>query len=134
VSGLELRITDVEEEGARLLTTCALTILAYGFAVCPVQGYDEAALEIQIDDPLSHLTQYWKPIVLRQTYPLGLNPARPGDLGSRARRRWAELPERQAAAETAKTTTPGPWPNSPMEHLYLSSRSFKLQIDLPATL
>ena len=99
MSGLEFRITDVEEDGTRLLTTCALTVFSDDVAVWPVHGDDAADLEIQVDDLLSHLAEYWKPIVLRQTYALGLNPARPSDLGYRARRRWAEMPEGQVAAE-----------------------------------
>lgn len=99
MSALELRITDVAEDGERLLTTCALTVYADDVAIWPVHGDEEAGLEIQIDDLLSHLTEYWKPLVLRQTYPLGLNPARPTDLIHKARLRWAELPEEQAELE-----------------------------------
>ena len=99
MSALELRIADVQADGQRLLTTCALTVLADNVAVWPVLGDDDAALEVQVDDLLSHLTEYWKPLVLRQTYPLGLNPARPSDLIHKARLRWSELPEEQAELE-----------------------------------
>jgi IrrE N-terminal-like domain len=99
LSALELRIADVQEDGQRLLTTCALTVFADNVAVWPVLGDDDAALEVQVDDLLSHLTEYWKPLVLRQTYPLGLNPARPSDLIHKARLRWSELPEEQAELE-----------------------------------
>ena len=105
MSGLEFRIMAVEEEGESLLTTCELTVFVEGVAAWPAPGDGEVGLEIQLDDLLSHLAEYWKPINLRQTYPLGLNPARPGDLGYRARRRWADLPERQVAAEDEMPTS-----------------------------
>lgn len=99
MSGLEFRIRDIEEDGATLVTSMMLTVYVDDFAVWPVHGDDDAALDIQIDDLLSHLTEFWKPLLLRQTYPLGLNPARPSELTYQARRRWAEKPEEQAAAE-----------------------------------
>ena len=99
MSALEFRIKDIEEDDGRRLTTCALTVYADDIAVWPVHGDDEATLEIQVDDLLSHLVEYWKPIVLRQAYPLGLNPVRPSELRYRARLRWADLPEQQVREE-----------------------------------
>jgi hypothetical protein len=99
VSALEFRIADVERDGQRLLTTCAVSIYAADVAIWPVHGDEDATLEVQMDDLLSHLTEYWKPILLRQTYPFGLNPARPSELWYKARRRWADFPEQQAAQE-----------------------------------
>ncbi|UAL11680.1 ImmA/IrrE family metallo-endopeptidase [Caulobacter segnis] len=98
-------MTDVIEGEMRLMTTCALTVYADDIAVWPVQGDDEASLEIQIDDLLAHLVEYWKPLVLRQTYPFGLNPKRPSDLGYKARRRWDDLPEEQVTAEDEELET-----------------------------
>ncbi len=99
MSALEFRIADVERDGERLLTTAALTVYADDIAIWPVQGDDDASLEIQIDDLLSHLTEYWKPLLLRQTYPFGLNPGRPSELRYKALRRWADFPEEQASEE-----------------------------------
>ena len=53
----------------------------------------------QIDDLLSHLTEYWKPLALRQTYPLTLNPARPSLLRAEAQQNWDALPEAEAVYE-----------------------------------
>lgn len=73
-------------------TTCTLTISIDDVAVWPVRGEDAARFEIQIDDLLAHLTDFWKPLILRQVYPVAVNPIRPSDLRREAERRWAELP------------------------------------------
>lgn len=99
MSALEFRIADVERGGQCLLTTGTLTVFADDVAIWPVHSDEDAGLEIQIDDLLSHLTEYWKPLLLRQTYLFGLNPARPSELRYKARRRWMDLPEEQAAQE-----------------------------------
>ena len=81
---VEFKLSEVEEEGVRLLTTCGLAAYVDEAVVWPTRGSDGTALEIQIDDLLSHLTEYWKPLALRQTYPLTLNPARPSLLRAEA--------------------------------------------------
>jgi hypothetical protein len=79
------------EELART-TTCTLAISIDDVAVWPVRGEDDARLEIQIDDLLAHLTDFWKPLMLRQVYPIEVNPLRPSDLRRESERRWTELP------------------------------------------
>jgi len=73
-------------------TTCTLIIYIDGIAVWPVRGEETARFELQIDDLLAHLTDFWKPLMLRQVYPVAVNPFRPSDLRREAERRWAELP------------------------------------------
>lgn len=73
-------------------TTCTLAIFVDGEAVWPVRGEETARLDIQIDDLLAHLTDYWKPLMLRQVYPIDVTPLRPSDLRRHAELRWTGLP------------------------------------------
>lgn len=61
-------------------TTCTLVIHIDGVAVWPVRCEEDARIEIQIDDLLAHLTEFWKPLMLRQVYPIDVSPLRPSDL------------------------------------------------------
>jgi len=81
------------------MTTCTLAIHLDDVALWPVRGEDDARLEIQIDDLLAHLTDFWKPLMLRQVYPIDVRPWRPSDLRREAERRWAELPTATVDAE-----------------------------------
>lgn len=96
---VEFKLSEVKEEGVRLLTTCGLAAYVDEAVVWPTRGSDGTAIEVQIDDLLSHLTEYWKPLALRQTYPLTLNPARPSLLRAEALQNWDALPEAQAVYE-----------------------------------
>jgi hypothetical protein len=69
-----------------------MTVYVDDVAVWPVQGEDDARLEIQIDDLLAHLTDFWKPLMLRQVYPIEVSPLRPSDLRRQAEYRWTEQP------------------------------------------
>jgi hypothetical protein len=80
-------------------TTCSLAIYVDGVAVWPVRGEDDARLEIQIDDLLAHLTDFWKPLMLRQVYPIDVTPWGPSELRRAAEHRWAELPAATVNAE-----------------------------------
>ena len=95
---LELRL-EVIEADEPLVTTCAFSVFFDDVAIWPVRGVDDASLEIQIDDLLSHLSEFWKPLMLRQTYPLSLNPLRPTEMCSAARERWADASEEQVEEE-----------------------------------
>lgn len=65
---------------------------ADGEVIWPVRGDESVRLEIQVDDLLSHLTEFWKPLVLRQTFPIPVAPQSPSLLRHEAAKRWAELP------------------------------------------
>jgi hypothetical protein len=76
-----------------------LQILVDGHPVWPAMGEVEAALEIQSDDLLSYLTEHWKPLLLRQVYPVVETIGRPSDLLRAVSDRWDELPEALADNE-----------------------------------
>ena len=73
-------------------TTAALNVLIEGEVVWPAIGEFTVKLEIQIDDLLAHLTEFWKPLLLRQTYPIPVKPEWPSLLRAEATKRWADLP------------------------------------------
>ncbi len=76
-----------------------LTVRLDGTPIWPSHGEADAAIDIPLDDLLSQLAAFWQPLLLEQTYPLALNPDRPGALRAEARRRWTAAPAAQAAAE-----------------------------------
>ena len=86
------------ENIADRLTTQKLAIYMDGVPFWPMRGLEES-LEIQIDDLLAHLTEFWKPLMLRQTYPLDLNPVRPSLLLAAAKESWADKPEKEVDRE-----------------------------------
>lgn len=114
---------DPSDEPDRL-ATCALSIRIDGQAIWPVMGNVEASLEIQGDDLLSYLTEFWKPLLLRRNYPAPFNPARPSCLRADATRRWAENPPATADREDEAVTA--------FEEAHDMSRAFAGLFDLPA--
>ncbi len=74
------------------LTTCNLSIFVDGKEAWPVLGENDVSVEVQIDDLLAHLTEFWKPLILRQVFPIDVSPLCPSDLRRLAEQRWAELP------------------------------------------
>jgi Zn-dependent peptidase ImmA (M78 family) len=74
--------------GEELLTTASLLVRVGGEPIWPVDGVEDAVVEIQIDDLLSHFTEFWKPLALRQTYPTRTVPDRPTALRVEAERQW----------------------------------------------
>ncbi|WP_311273709.1 MULTISPECIES: ImmA/IrrE family metallo-endopeptidase [unclassified Rhizobium] len=69
-------------------TTCNLTVWVDDTVVWPVHGDDRAPLDIQIDDLLAFLTDYWKPLLLRQVFPIDVDVTRPSGLRIAAEKRW----------------------------------------------
>jgi len=86
----EFRLAWPAEE--RRQTTAELNVLIDEEVVWPVPGEENIRLEIQIDDLLSYLTEFWKPLLLRQVYPIPVKPERPSLLRFEAARRWANQP------------------------------------------
>lgn len=95
----EFRFSEIDDGDQRYLTTCKLAVFINDIAVWPARGIEDSALEVQLDDLLSHVTEYWQPLMLRQTYPLALNPTKPSLLRAKAEESWATLPEGQVAEE-----------------------------------
>ena len=106
------------------LTTCGLSALVDGEAVWPVMGDATATLEIQADDLLSHLAEFWKPLLLRQVYPAPFNPGRPSRLRADALQRWAESPPEIADREDEVVTA--------FEDAHDFSHAFGGLFDLPS--
>jgi hypothetical protein len=89
-SALEFVLKPLADKARK--TTCEFAVVVDGTVVWPALGEEDATLEIQIDDLLGYLTDFWKPLMLRQVYPIDVNPLRPSDLRRKAEERWAELP------------------------------------------
>ena len=91
VSSPRIRIVLRPMAAGERITTCMATVEIDGETVWPVRGEPDVALEAQIDDLLGYLTEFWKPLMLRQVYPINVSPLRPSGLRLEAARRWAEL-------------------------------------------
>jgi Zn-dependent peptidase ImmA (M78 family) len=81
------------DDGEGHFTTAEFAVLVDDEPVWPAAGAEGVFLEIQIDDLLSHLAEFWKPLLLRQTYPIAVSPRRPMELRAKADERWEKLPE-----------------------------------------
>ena len=84
-----------------LITTGGLSVWIEGHAVWPVGGDDEAELEVQTDDLLSHLVDFWNALMLRQTYPTEIMPLKPTYLRGDVERTWDEVPGEIAEEQDA---------------------------------
>jgi hypothetical protein len=105
-------------------TTCEFIIAVDDIAVWPAYGADNAYLEIQIDDLLSYLTEFWKPLMLRQVYPIKASPRLPSELRQVAEQRWADFPDSLIEAEEDAV--------SDFEEAHDLSRCFSGYFGLPA--
>jgi Zn-dependent peptidase ImmA (M78 family) len=86
-------------EGVECKTIAAITLLINGVPAWPLTGEDTDEFEWFADEFLSHLTECWKPLVLRQTYPIAVQPERPSFLFAEAEKRWSELPDATVEVE-----------------------------------
>jgi Zn-dependent peptidase ImmA (M78 family) len=80
-------------------TLASITLLIDGTPSWPTSGEDTDEFEWFADELLSHLTECWKPLVLRQTYPIAVQPERPSFLIAEAAKRWASLSEALVESE-----------------------------------
>jgi hypothetical protein len=92
------------EDGEAVQTMARLSVLLDGRPIWPADGDPDVALEIYVDDLLSHLTEFWKPLMLRQTYPVQGAPNRPSRLRAVAEERWTELPPTIVEREEERVT------------------------------
>lgn len=106
------------------VTTADLRMRIDGVTVWPALGEETVAVEIQIDDLLSYLTDFWKPLMLRQVYPLPIRSDRPSQFRAEAILRWAEQPSELAEAEDEVVTD--------FEEAHDVSRAFAGLFGLPA--
>jgi hypothetical protein len=95
---LQLKLPDGKGPEERW-TSASLSVMVEGGVVWPALGEPTFTVEVQIDDLLSHLTEFWKPLLLRQVYPIAVKPERPSLLRAEAAKRWADLPPEVAERE-----------------------------------
>ena len=119
---LDFILTPLPEEGR--VTTWRLAIQISDTPAWPVIGDDAVALEIQIDDLLSHLAEYWYPLILRQVYPIAVMPSRPSLLRAEAVKRWEGEPRSVAEREDNLVAA--------FEDAHDLARAFAGMFDLPS--
>lgn len=110
--------------GESRLTTADMTVSIDEEVVWPVAGAPAVGLEIQADDLLAHLVEFWKPLLLRQTYPVPAMPDRPSSLRAEAERGWEGQPPDVAEREDERIEA--------FEEAHNLSRCFAGLFDLPA--
>lgn len=96
----KLQLVPVDPRRTPLL--CALSVIAAGETIWPIAGDPDHAVEVQIDDLFSHLVEFWKPLLLRQTYPFALAPSRPSLLFNDAAKHWSDAPQEQVDEEATE--------------------------------
>src|SRR6266705_675721 len=79
-------------EGECFTTLAAIGLVVDSGYVWPVSGEDTNEFYWFADELLAHLTECWKPLILRQTYPIAVQPQRPSFLMADAERRWSSMP------------------------------------------
>lgn len=94
-----------------------------GDPIWPLRGDETAEVECFADDLLAHLTECWKPLLLRQTYPIAIELERPFLLWSEAERRWANLPTAQIEEEEPRVES--------FEDIHNFTSAFSGVFDLP---
>ena len=86
----------------QLPLTFTFSVGVGGETIWPISGDPDHPLEIQLDDLFSYLVEFWKPLLLRQTYPFALAPARPINLPVEAAKRWEDMPQEQVDEEASE--------------------------------
>ena len=90
-------------DGLACHTLASIALLVDDTAVWPVTGGEADDFEWFADELLAHLAECWKPLILRQTYPIPVQPERPSFLAAELSKRWSELPD--AAIETERQSS-----------------------------
>jgi hypothetical protein len=104
--------------------TSRISVSTRGETIWPVRDEPDHSLEIQLDDLFSYLVEFWKPLLLRQTYPLALSPIRPSQLGRDAAKRWEDMPQPQVDEEASEIAA--------FEEAHDLSKAFGGLFDLPS--
>jgi len=86
-------------EGECFTTLAAIGLVVDSGYVWPVSGEDTNEFYWFADELLAHLTECWKPLILRQTYPIAVQPQRPSFLMADAERRWSSMPSSSVESE-----------------------------------
>jgi IrrE N-terminal-like domain len=77
-------------DGIAYKTLASIALIVDGTPIWPVKGQAEEAFEWYADELLSHLAECWKPLLLRQSYPIPVQPERPSLLSVEAAKRWSQ--------------------------------------------
>lgn len=91
VTPLKLNFEPVDRDGHPL--TFAFTISVNGKIRWPLANDDAPPIEIYLDDLFAYLVEFWRAILLRQTYPFGLTSIRPSLISRAAIERWENQPQ-----------------------------------------
>jgi hypothetical protein len=83
-------------------TLASISLLFEGMPIWPVKGEDTGEFDWYVDELLAHLTECWKPLILRQTYPISVRPERPSSFLAEAAKRWSGLPGGPLEAEESE--------------------------------
>jgi IrrE N-terminal-like domain len=86
-------------DGVEYQTLASIGLLVDGAPVWPISGEDISDFQWFADELLSHLTECWKPLILRQTYPIPIQPARPSFLAVETEKRWSSLSDAKVEVE-----------------------------------
>ncbi len=86
-------------DGVECKTLASILLMFDGIPIWPIRGEDTDTFDWFADELLAHLTECWKPLILRQTYPIPVRPERPSFLRAEAAKRWSELPDAAVEGE-----------------------------------
>lgn len=78
-------------DGVECRTLASISLLINGIPAWPILGEDTSNFDWYVDELLAHLTECWKSIALRQTYPIPIQPERPSLFRAEAEKRWSGL-------------------------------------------
>ena len=102
---LEGRLRWVDSvDGEQADTLARIVIELDDLPIWPVWGDENSDLEVFVDDILSYLTDCWDVLLLQQTFPGGLAPARPSLLRSAAENVAARGPRNERSEELFAAT------------------------------
>jgi len=83
-------------------TVASILLLINDLPAWPIRGTEEGDFECFTDEFLAHLAECWKPILLRQTYPIAIEVERPSFLRIEAEKSWATMPKAAVEKEEEK--------------------------------
>ncbi len=103
--------------------TFSFSISIAGKVRWPLANDDAPSIEIHLDDLFAYLVEFWRPLLLRQTYPFGLTPIRPSLISRAASERWESQPQELMDEEVETLIA--------FEEAHDLSRAFGGMFDLP---
>jgi IrrE N-terminal-like domain len=86
-------------DGVECKTLASISVIVDGSPIWPIRGEASDEFEWFADELLAHLTECWKPLILRQNFPIPVQPERPSSLLTEAAKRWSGLADAAVEAE-----------------------------------